>query len=184
MSKRIVVKLGTSVLTGGGRTFDRPRLVELVRQCAQLHHAGHEIIITTSGARQMGRAHLGFPDWPNTIVNAATLCGRRSAAPGAHVGALLRYLRHRRRPNSADPGRRGKSQRYLNARDTFSALIEHRIIPIVNENDAVVTEEIKVGDNDNLSALVATLVSADLLLILTDQPVSSPRIRAPIPRPG
>jgi len=78
---------------------------------------------------------------------------------GIHVGQILL--------TRADVENR---QRFLNARDTFSVLLEHRIVPVVNENDAVATEEIKVGDNDNLSALVATLVNADLLLILTDQP--------------
>lgn len=170
MYKRIVVKLGTSVLTGGERHLNRARMVELVRQCAQLHHDGHEIIITSSGAIAVGRAQLGFPELPNSIITKQLL-----AAVGqtrlmrmweqffdiydVRVGQILL--------TRADVENR---QRYLNARDTFSALIEHRIVPVVNENDAVATEEIKVGDNDNLSALVTTLTNADLLIILTDQP--------------
>jgi glutamate 5-kinase len=177
--KRIVVKLGTSVLTGGARHLDRARMVELVRQCADLYHKGHDIIICTSGAVAAGRAHLGFPKLPPTIVSKQLFAAVGQTRImlmwehffdiyGIHVGQILL--------TRADVENR---QRYLNARDTFSALLEHRIVPVVNENDAVATEEIKVGDNDNLSALVATLCGADLLLILTDQPglfTADPRV--------
>ncbi len=170
MYKRIVVKLGTSVLTGGTRKLDHPRMVELARQSAELYHAGHDIVVCTSGAQAAGRALLGFPDLPPTIANKQMFAAvgqsrlmltweRFFEIYGIHVGQILL--------TRADVENR---QRYLNARDTFSALLEQRIVPIVNENDAVAPEEIKVGDNDNLSALVATLVNADLLLLLTDQP--------------
>lgn len=179
MVKRIVIKLGTSVLTGGGRGLDQPRLIELVRQCAALHHQGHEIIITSSGAVRVGLIQLGFPNLPNSIATKQLFAAvgqprlmlmweRFFDIYDIHVGQILL--------TRADVQNR---QRYLNARDTFSVLMEHRIIPIVNENDAVATEEIKVGDNDNLSALVATLTNADLLLMLTDQPglfTSDPRV--------
>lgn len=170
MYQRIVVKLGTSVLTGGTRNMDHPRMVELTRQCAELYHAGHDIVICTSGAQAAGRARLGFPDLPPTIANKQLFAAvgqsrlmftweRFFEIYGIHVGQIL--------ITRADVENR---QRFLNARDTFSALLEQRIVPIVNENDAVAPEEIKVGDNDNLSALVTTLVNADLLLLLTDQP--------------
>ena len=177
--KRIVVKLGTSVLTGGARHLDRARMVELVRQCAELYHKGHDIILCSSGAVAAGRAHLGFPKVPPTIVSKQLFAAVGQTRImlmwehffdiyGIHVGQILL--------TRADVENR---QRYLNARDTFSALLEHRVVPVVNENDAVATEEIKVGDNDNLSALVATLCGADLLLILTDQPglfTADPRV--------
>ena len=177
--KRIVVKLGTSVLTGGARQLDRARMVELVRQCAELYHQGHDIIICTSGAIAAGRAHLDFPKLPPTIVSKQLFASVGQIRLmllwehffdiyGIRIGQIL--------ITRADVDNR---QRYLNARDTFSALIENRIVPVVNENDAVATEEIKVGDNDNLSALVATLSSAELLLILTDQPglfTADPRV--------
>jgi glutamate 5-kinase len=168
--KRIVVKLGTSVLTGGARQLDRPRMIELTRQCAELYQQGHDIIVCTSGAVAAGRAQLGFPKLPPTIVSKQLFAAVGQtrliqlwedsfSIYGIRIGQIL--------ITRADVENR---HRYLNARDTFSALLENRIVPVVNENDAVATEEIKVGDNDNLSALVATLCSADLLLILTDQP--------------
>lgn len=177
--KRIVVKLGTSVLTGGSRQLDRARMVELVRQCAELYHQGHDVVICTSGAIAAGRAHLDFPKLPPTIVSKQLLAAVGQIRLmllwehffdiyGIRVGQILL--------TRADVENR---HRYLNARDTFTALIENRIVPVVNENDAVATEEIKVGDNDNLSALVATLSSAELLLILTDQPglfTADPRV--------
>jgi glutamate 5-kinase len=169
MGKRIVVKLGTSVLTGGARHLDSPRLVELVRQCAELYKRGDDVVVVSSGAIAVGRARLDFPDLPATIASKQLLAAvgqsrlmlsweRFFEIYGIHVGQILL--------TRADVENR---QRYLNARDVFLALLEHRIVPIVNENDALATEEIKVGDNDNLSALVATLVDADLLLLLTDQ---------------
>lgn len=170
MYNRIVVKLGTSVLTGGSRFLDRPRLVEFVRQMAELHGQGRDIVACTSGAIAVGRAHLGFPDLAPTIVNKQLLAAVGQTRLmlqweglfdiyGIHVGQILL--------TRADAEYR---QRYLNARDVLTSLVERRIVPVVNENDALATEEIKVGDNDNLSALVATLVNADLLLMLTDQP--------------
>ena len=169
MYKRIVIKLGTSVLTGGGRQPDRAHMVELVRQCAELQRHGHQIIITSSGAINMGKGHLAFPDLPDTIVTKQLYAAvgqtrlmlmweRFFDIFDIYVGQILL--------TRADVDNR---QRYLNARDTLSALLKQGIIPIVNENDAVATEEIKVGDNDNLSAMVTSLSSADLLIMLTDQ---------------
>jgi glutamate 5-kinase len=168
--KRIVVKLGTSVLTGGERHLNQARMVEIARQCAGLYARGHDVVVCTSGAVAAGRAHLNFPQLPPTIVSKQLLAAvgqlqlmrmweRLFAIYQVQVGQILL--------TRADVENR---QRFLNARDALGALLEHRIVPIINENDAVATEEIRVGDNDNLSALVATLVNADLLLLLTDQP--------------
>lgn len=168
--QRIVVKVGTSVLTGGSPQLDRAHMVELVRQCAELHRAGRDVIVCTSGAIAAGRERLGFPNLPNTVTSKQMLAAvgqsrlmlvweRLFELYGLHVGQMLltRSDVHDR-------------HRFLNARDTLNALLEQRIVPIVNENDAVATSEIKVGDNDNLSALVVLLADADLLLLLTDQP--------------
>ncbi len=170
MTQRIVVKLGTSVLTRGSKQLNRAQMVELTRQCAQLHHEGHEVILCSSGAQAAGRAALGFPTLPSTLANKQMFAAvGQSKLMGmwesffdiysVRVGQILL--------TRADTENR---HRFLNARDTFAALLEQRIVPVVNENDAVSNDEIKVGDNDNLSALVAVLASADLLVLLTDQP--------------
>lgn len=170
MYQRIVIKLGTSVLTGGTPHPDQPHMVELARQCARLHARGKEVIVCSSGAIAVGRERLGFPDLPPTLSNKQMLAAvgqsrlmqmweRFFAIYGVHVGQILL--------TRSDVEHRG---RFLNARDTLNTLLENHIVPIINENDAVATEEIRVGDNDNLSALVAIVAEADLLLLLTDQP--------------
>ena len=170
MYQKIVIKLGTSVLTGGTPQLDRAHMVELVRQCSFLHKKGRDIIICTSGAVAAGRERLGFPELPNIVTNKQMLAAVGQSKLmfvweslfdlyGIHVGQMLL--------TRADVEDRS---RYLNARDTLQTLLEHQIIPIINENDAVATAEIKVGDNDNLSALVALLAEADVLLLLTDLP--------------
>ena len=171
MYQRIVVKVGTSVLTGGSPKLDRAQMIELVRQCADLHHQGLDVIVCSSGAIAAGRERLGFPDLPDTFINKQMLAAVGQSRLmfvwesffeiyGIHVGQMLL--------TRADVENRA---RYLNARDTLHTLLEHRIIPVVNENDAVATAAIRVGDNDNLSALATLLVEADLLLLLTDQPI-------------
>lgn len=165
----LVIKLGTSVLTGGERRLNRAHIVELVRQCAQQHALGHRIIIVSSGAIAAGREHLNYPNLPATIASKQLLAAvgqsrliqlweQLFAIYGINIGQMLL--------TRADLEDR---ERFLNASDTLHALLDNRIIPIINENDAVVTAEIKVGDNDNLSALAAILGEADKLLLLTDQ---------------
>ncbi len=164
-----MVKLGTSVLTSGSPRLDRAHMVELVRQMARLHQAGVEIVLVTSGAIAAGREHLGFPQLSDSLSAKQMLAAVGQSQLirawetlfnlyGLHVGQILL--------TRADLDDR---ERYLNARDTLHALLDHRVIPIINENDAVAIAEIKVGDNDNLSALAALLAEADLLMLLTDQ---------------
>jgi glutamate 5-kinase len=151
-SQTLVVKLGTSVLTGGSRRLNRAHIVELVRQCAQLHAMGHRIVIVTSGAIAAGREHLGYPELPATIASKQLLAAvgqsrliqlweQLFSIYGIHVGQMLL--------TRADMEDR---ERFLNARDTLRALLDNSIVPVINENDAVATAEIKVGDNDNLRA--------------------------------
>jgi len=167
--RRVVVKLGTSVLTSGSRKLDKAHMVELTRQMSMLMKAGVEVVLCTSGAIAAGREHLGYPTLPDTLANKQLLAAvgqsqlilawsQLFAIYGLHVGQLLL--------TRADLHDR---ERYLNARDTLNALLAQGIIPIINENDAVATAEIKVGDNDNLSARAALLCDADLLIMLTDQ---------------
>lgn len=166
---RCVVKLGSNVLTSGTRRLDRQFMQALVRQVAELHHQGHELVVVSSGAQTAGRERLGFPaldrSLPSRQMLAAVGQGRLMqlyselfAAHDLVVGQVLLTrgdLNHR--------------TRYLNARDTLLTLLDHRIVPVVNENDTTAVEEMRVGDNDNLSALVANLLEANLLILLTDQ---------------
>ncbi|MFO7681597.1 MAG: glutamate 5-kinase, partial [Chloroflexota bacterium] len=170
MYQRIVIKLGTSVLTGGTPNLDWPHMIDIVRQCAALHKQGKEIIICSSGAIAAGKQRMNFPELPPTLASKQLLAAvgqswlmwnweRFFEIYGIHVGQMLL--------TRADTEHR---RRFLNARDTLHAMVEHHVVPIINENDAVTTEEIRVGDNDNLSALVAILAEANLLILLTDQP--------------
>ncbi|MCM2680254.1 glutamate 5-kinase [Echinimonas agarilytica] len=167
--RRVVVKLGTSVLTGGSQSLDKAHMAELVRCMAELHQSGIDIIVCTSGAIAAGRECLDYPELPSTMSSKQLLAAVGQSqliqlwdqlfhAYGIHVGQILLT-----REDVDD------RERFLNARDTLDAMLEHRVVPIVNENDAVATQEIKVGDNDNLSALVSVLAEADLLMLLTDQ---------------
>jgi glutamate 5-kinase len=168
--QRIVLKLGTSVLTAGSPQLNRPRLLELVRQCARLHAAGVELVVVSSAAITAGRERLGYRPLPQAVPAKQMLAAVGQSRLMHHYEQLFdiygivvgQVLLTR-----ADLDHRS---RYLNARDTLQALLAERIVPIINENDAVATDEIKLGDNDSLSALAANLIEADLLLILTDQP--------------
>lgn len=176
--QRIVIKIGTSVLTGGTRNLDQPRIIQLVSACAELHEQGLEIILVSSGAIAAGKQRLGFPELPDTIANKQML-----AAVGQ--SRLMQVWEQLFSIYSLQTGQilltRGDIEsrsRYLNARDALDALLAQGVIPVINENDAIATEEIKLGDNDNLSALVTMLADADLLIMLTDQPglfTSDPR---------
>ena len=167
--KTIVVKFGTSTLTQGSPKLNSPHMMEIVRQIAKLHNDGFRIVIVTSGAIAAGRHYLNHPQLPPTIASKQLLAAvgqsqliqaweKLFAIYDIHIGQLLL--------TRADIEDR---ERFLNARDTLHALLDNHIIPVINENDAVATAEIKVGDNDNLSALVAILVQAEQLYLLTDQ---------------
>ena len=144
-------------------------MVELVRQCAVLHREGHDVIIVTSAAIAAGRDRLRHPNLPPTVTVKQML----AAVGQSRIMQVWESLFEIYEINvgqvlltRADVRDR---LRFLNARDTLTTLLEYRIVPIINENDAVATAEIRVGDNDNLSALVALLTEADMLLLLTDQ---------------
>lgn len=166
---RIVVKLGTSTLTNGTQHISQPRMIDLVRQIAHLSDEGKEIILVSSGAIAAGREALGYPSLSRHVprkqmlaaVGQPRLMARYTEFFSIYDKQVAQVLLTR--TDLAD------RRRYLNARNTFQALLSQGIIPIVNENDTVATEEIRFGDNDNLSAQVASLVEADMLILLTDQ---------------
>ena len=195
-TNRWVIKLGTSVLTAGTAQISPRRLLEIVRQVAHLHEQSMEIVLVTSGAMAAGREQLDNPDLGRNIPAKQMLSAvgqPRLMHLYADLFALFDIDVAQILPFFGMVGmciqvagfalfgidvaqilltRSDFSHRlsYLNARDSLNALLAHHVIPIVNENDAIATEEIKLGDNDNLSALVANLVDADRLILLTDQP--------------
>lgn len=168
-SQRVIVKLGTSSLTGGSSRLHHQRILEIVQQIAHLHQQGHEIIIVSSGAQAAGRERLSSPDSIRSMPTKqmfSAIGQSRLMRVYNDMFDIFEIIVAQVLLTGDDLSRR---LRYLNARDTLQTLLEHRVIPIINENDTVATEEIRVGDNDNLSAMVASAIEADLLIMLTDQ---------------
>ena len=166
-ARRIVVKVGSSVLTDRGTL--RPRVfTEIARQVSQLREQGRDVVVVSSGAIAIGSRELGW-DGPGRSIPE-----KQAAAAVGQIGLLeiyrKRFARHDQRVAQVLVTRSGLQdrERYLNARHTLVKLFELGVVPIVNENDTVATEEIRFGDNDNLSATMVDLVAADLLVLLTD----------------
>lgn len=167
-AKRVVVKVGSSTITyaNGKRNFSR--IDRLARELSDLANQGKEIILVTSGAVAAGVDRLGLPEKPKTIPG-------KQAAAAVGQGILM----HTYEKLFAEYGQIVAQvlltkletidrHRYTNARNTFMELLKNKVIPIVNENDVVALDELKIGDNDNMSALVAGIVDADLVVILSD----------------
>jgi glutamate 5-kinase len=168
-ARRIVVKVGSSLVTDEGRGLDAAAIGDWCRQMATLAAQGRELVMVSSGAIAEGMKRLGWTSRPKELheLQAAAAVGQMGLAQiyetqlRAHqVGSAQVLLTH------ADLADR---ERYLNARSTLLTLLALKVIPVINENDTVVNDEIKFGDNDTLGALVANLVEADALVILTDQ---------------
>ena len=168
-ARRIVVKVGSSLVTNEGRGVDAEAVGNWCRQMASLAAEGREIVMVSSGAIAEGMKRLGWRERPKAVheLQAAAAVGQMGLAQiyesklREHgMGSAQVLLTH------ADLADR---ERYLNARSTLLTLLSHKVIPVINENDTVVVDEIKFGDNDTLGALVANLVEADALVILTDQ---------------
>ncbi|HVN87149.1 MAG TPA: glutamate 5-kinase [Candidatus Binatia bacterium] len=165
--RRVVVKIGSSLLSDR-RRIDRHRLEALAADACALHDRGIDVVLVTSGAIASGIARMGLAQAPKTIPE------RQAAAAVGQIGLMAAYEEFF--------AARGKlvaqilltgddltnRRRYLNARNTLETLLAARVVPVANENDTVAVDEIKLGENDNLSALIATLVDADLLVILSD----------------
>lgn len=168
-ARRVVVKVGSSLVTGDGRGLDQDAISRWARQIAELHAQGKQVLLVSSGAIAEGMQRLGWVRRPQQIheLQAAAAVGQMGLAQAyeasfrAHgVQTAQVLLTH------ADLADRA---RYLNARSTLFTLLALGVVPVINENDTVVTDEIKFGDNDTLGALVTNLVEADVLVILTDQ---------------
>ena len=167
--KRIVVKVGSSLVTNQGAGLDLKALGNWARQIAALNAGGHEVVLVSSGAIAEGMQRLGWNKRPTSIhdLQAAAAVGQMGLVQ-AYESCFRKHDLHAAQVllTHADLADR---ERYLNARATLTTLLALRVIPIINENDTVVTDEIKFGDNDTLGALVTNLIEADVLIILTDQ---------------
>jgi glutamate 5-kinase len=168
-ARRIVVKVGSSLVTAEGRGLDHAALSRWAEQIAALTRQGKEVVLVSSGAIAEGIARLGWKKRPKAVneLQAAAAVGQMGLVQAyesifrthdLHAAQVL--LTHE---DLAD------RTRYLNARTTLRTLLELRVVPIINENDTVATDEIRLGDNDTLGALVTNLIEADCLIILTDQ---------------
>lgn len=169
MSKTIVIKLGTSTLTHGGKSLSRPHMLEIVKQIARLHEQGHKIILVTSGAVAAGRDYLGHRELPKTLATKQLLAAVGQSQLIQVWESLFSIYQIKIGQMLLTRADIENKDHFLNARDTLFALLEQGIIPVINENDAVATAEFRIGDNDNLSALVAMLAQAEQLILLTDQ---------------
>jgi glutamate 5-kinase len=168
-ARRLVVKVGSALVTNNGAGLDLAAMGGWAAQIARLHEQGRQVILVSSGAIAAGMQRLGWTARPHRMheLQAAAAIGQMGLAQ-AYEGAFTRYGLHTAQillthEDLAD------RKRYLNARTTLATLLDLGVVPIINENDTVVTDEIKFGDNDTLGALVANLVEADCLVILTDQ---------------
>jgi glutamate 5-kinase len=168
-AKRVIVKIGSALLTGGGRGLDKQAIAGWVLQIAELRRVGIEVVLVSSGSVAEGMARLGWNVRPKALheLQAAASVGQMGLVQtyesmfqqhNLHTAQIL--LTH------DDLSER---ERYLNSRSTLLTLLELGVVPVINENDTVATEEIRFGDNDTLGALVANSLEADLLIILTDQ---------------
>ena len=167
--KKVVVKIGSALITAGGTGLDREMIARWTEQMAGLRADGVDVLLVSSGSIAEGITRLGLKSRPKNIselqataavgqmglAQAYEVCFRAHGIQSAQILLTHANLSNRRR--------------YLNARSTLRTLLEFGVVPVVNENDSVSNEEIRFGDNDTLGALVANLIEADLLIILTDQ---------------
>lgn len=168
-ANRVIVKIGSALLTGGGRGLDLPAITSWVDQIARLTAGGTPVVLVSSGSVAEGMSRLGWRSRPRTLHEL------QAAASVGQMGLVQTYesLFQRHRLQTAQilltHDDLSNRQRYLNARSTLLTLLDLGVVPVINENDTVATDEIRFGDNDTLAALVANSLEADLLVILTDQ---------------
>jgi glutamate 5-kinase len=168
-AQRVIVKVGSSLVTNEGRGLDHAAIAKWADQIAHLRRMGKQVVLVSSGAVAEGMLRLGFERRPVAIheLQACAAVGQMGLAQSYETSFRAHDLRTAQvLLTHADLADR---ERYLNARSTLFTLLELGVVPVINENDTVVTDEIKFGDNDTLGALVANLIEADALIILTDQ---------------
>src|SRR5699024_5340799 len=168
-AKRVVIKIGSSLLTNNGKGIDSKEIARWAEQIAHLHQRGQQVVLVSSGAIAEGMARFGWHKRPKLVnqLQAAAAVAQIALAQD-YEAAFKKYciqtaqilLTHDDLANR---------HRYLNARSTLNTLLDLNVIPIINENDTVITKEIPLGDNDKLGALVANLLESEVYIILTDQ---------------
>ncbi len=168
-ARRLVIKVGSALVTNGGKGLDTAAIQDWAQQIAELRRLGREVVLVSSGAIACGMQRLGWEKRPSAVhdLQACAAVGQMGLVQ-VYESAFSRHglqtaqvlLTH---DDLSD------RKRYLNARSTLTTLLALGVVPIINENDTVITDEIKFGDNDTLGALVANLIEADCLIILTDQ---------------
>ena len=168
-ARRIVVKVGSSLVTNDGRGLDEQAIAQWAAQLAAMVRSGKEVVMVSSGAVAEGMKRLGWATRPKAQHDL------QAAAAVGQMGLVHMYESKLREHGVASAqvllthADLADRERYLNARSTLVTLLDLHVVPVINENDTVVTDEIKFGDNDTLGALVANLIEADVLIILTDQ---------------
>ncbi|MDH4571078.1 glutamate 5-kinase [Salinicola acroporae] len=168
-ARRVVVKIGSALLTNDGRGLDDAAIGGWVDQMAELHRRGVEVVLVSSGSIAEGMVRLGWHARPTAVheLQAAAAVGQSGLSQCYETHFARHDLRSAQVLLTHDD--LSNRKRYLNARSALRTLVQLGVIPVINENDTVVTDEIRFGDNDTLGALVANLLEADALLILTDQ---------------
>ncbi|WP_424960600.1 glutamate 5-kinase [Marichromatium gracile] len=168
-TRRWVVKIGSTLLTRDGRGVGRDLLEPWVAQMAARHGAGAEVVLVSSGAVAEGMARMGWRERPGALheLQAAAAIGQMGLVR-AYEDCFRDHGRHTAQVLLTRDDLSNRV-RYLNARSTLRTLIRHGVVPVINENDTVANDELRFGDNDTLAALVANLIEADLLVLLTDQ---------------
>jgi glutamate 5-kinase len=167
-ARRVVLKVGSRVLTGKGRTLSQPVFDRLAREISAAKKKGYEVVLVSSGAIAAGMGRLGLQEKPKTMPQKQASAAIGQSALMWSYERAFSFYGEKVAQILLTRDDLSNRHRYLNARNTLLTLLEFGVIPIINENDTVVVQEIKFGDNDNLSALVTNLVNADLLVILSD----------------
>lgn len=168
-AKRVVIKIGSSLLTEGGRGLNKPAIAAWVSQMAKICLEDKDVLLVSSGSVAEGISRLGLKQRPTALheLQAAASVGQMGLIQTFENNFQTHSLHSAQVLLTHDD--LSNRQRYLNARSTLLTLLDFGVVPVINENDAVATDEIRFGDNDTLAALVTNLVEADLLIILTDQ---------------